>query len=269
MILSLKRASANNKHSKTVLTALAFVLLILLSFIYHLPASWALQQLQQQQPLPPQLQISQVQGTIWDAQAQLSWRESQQSIALGKLHWQLSGWALLSLRTQLDFNLDRAQGGVRGTLSSGLLNQQQLQLSAVNGLLPLAELQPLMPREYRNLGKVQGELQLMDLDLTWDQGTGWITAVGGALQLSQLDIMGAGIPAVELRPSMMDSSLKLAAQGSGQGWQLAGEALIGMENYQLDFAVKAENSATMPDWTDLLMQRKSPVLAIFEQRGRR
>lgn len=274
MILALKRMSKEKagakqgSKSKYGLWFLAFIFITFVSFVYHLPATWVIQQAEQQQMMPKGIQLTQVQGTLWQGQAELALVDNTQPHVLGQFHWQLSGLALLSLQADIDFKLNTHHGGARGNLHTGLMNQEDIQLSGLEGVFPINDLKPLFPKQVRSLGELKGQLELSDLQLNWNQTENWITSASGALQLAGLDIMGVIIPKVSISPSIKESHLHLDTVGGGQGWSLTGQVLINAKEYQADFKVKADNPDSMPDWTELVMRKNSAVLATYVQKGR-
>jgi len=274
MRLALKRVSKQKDTSKQTtkprlsLWFLGFVLITFVSFVYHLPASWVIHQAEQQQLIPKNIKLTQVQGTLWQGQAQLGFVEQSQSQALGQFHWQLSVLALLSLQTVVDVKLNTRSGGARANLKVGILNQDDIQVSQLEGVLPLNDLKPVLPQHVRNVGELKGQLALNDLQLNWNQSEKWLTSVAGSLQLTKLDVMGVVIPNVLVSPAIKEKKLHLETQGGGQGWSLTGFAIISAKNYQTDFKVKADNSDSMPDWTELVMRKNSAVLATYKQKGR-
>ena len=247
---------------------LVFVVVAIISFIYHLPASWAVQQAAKNNLIPSAVQLNQVEGTVWSGQAQLSLLENRQASTLGQLHWQLSGWALLGLQTRVDLNLQTKSGGARGQLTTGLLNQQQIVLTGLEGQLPVQDLKQLIPQAYRNLGELQGQLALDELELAWNVTDNWLNKVSGSLQFTGLDMMGVSFPKLGLTPTLQGSDIRIVAIGSGGGWTLDGQAILNTKTYQTDFKIVSETAESMPDWTDLFMQKNSPVLATLKQKGR-
>ena len=247
---------------------LIFVLVATISFVAHIPASWVLKQTIEHNLIPPQIQLNQPQGTLWNGQAQLSLVQQTQTSELGQLHWNLSALSLLSLTIHTELNLQTQRGGLRGELSTGLLTQTQIELEAVQGQIPVNDLKPLLPEAYRNLGDLQGQLTLNEIGLIWNVSGNWFTDVSGSMQFTQLDVMGVTFPQLTLTPSLQDKDIRLETIGSGAGWNLTGQSLVNLTTYQADFKLQADSPDTMPDWTDLMMRRNSPVQASFKQNGR-
>ena len=270
------KASGQQKHTQNQQASkatwkgglLVFVLVAIISFVYHIPSSWVIQQASQNSLIPNHIQLNQAQGTIWNGKAQLSLTENNQTVELGQLHWRLSGLSLLSLHLDADVNLQTKSGGARGHLITGLFNQEQFEFSRLQGQMPVQDLQPLLPEAYRNLGELTGQVLLNDLGFVWDTSSNWLTEISGSVQFSKLNVMGVTFPKLALTPTLQDNNMRLEALGSGAGWNLTGQALLNLKNYQADFKVEAETPENMPDWTELIMRKNSAILATFKKKGR-
>lgn len=262
-------AGASSRHKTRWLSGLlVFAIVATGSFIYHLPASWVVQHAVNNQLIPASVQLNQVQGRIWSGQAQFGLVENRQTTNLGQVHWRLNGWALLRLQAQVALNLQSKHGGARGQLTTGLLKQQQITLSELEGRLSMVDLQPLLPAAYRNFGELKGQLILNTLGFVWDAPSNWLSALSGSLQFVDLDMMGIRFPEMALTPTLQSNTIRLDALGGGQGWSVTGHALVNLKNYQADFKMEADSAESMPDWSELFMQKNSPVLATFKQQGR-
>jgi|GEM_PF-2204785 len=247
---------------------LIFILVATASFVAHIPASWVLKQVTQNHLIPTNIQLNQAQGTLWNGQAQLSLLEPNKTLELGQLHWQLSALSLLSLNVNTDLNLQTERGGMRANLSTGLLNQTQIEVKDLQGQIPVNDLQPLLPPAYRNLGDLQGQLMLNKIGLLWDTSSNWLNELSGSMEFSQLDVMGVTFSKLTLTPILQDKNIRLETLGRGAGWNLTGQTLLNLKTYQADFTLQADTPESMPDWTDLMMRKKTPTLATFKQQGR-
>ncbi|WP_028485955.1 type II secretion system protein N [Thiomicrorhabdus chilensis] len=252
--------------------ALAFVAVMLISFVYHLPASWALQQLpaQAKQQLEQKMFISEVQGSLWNGQLSLGLNQAKQNVPLGTFSWQLNPWALLAMNLNADMQMVPVEGagGLDWQLSTGLLNQQNVELTDLNGELDLRNLQALLPAGIQNLGELKGQLSFQQINLAWDTQLRWATQLSGDVKVAQLDVMGAQIPHLSLTPSLKDKQVQVAAQGGDKAWQLKGSSLLNAKSFQHNFTIKADGANNMPPWVDLVMRKKTPTLATFNQKGR-
>ena len=271
-LLKTARGDAGQKKTtrkpRWIAGLLIFILVASTSFLVHIPASWVLKQATQNNLIPSYIQLDQPQGTLWNGQAKLSLMESSKAVELGQLHWQLSALSLLSLNVDTDLNLQTQRGGLRGELSTGLLNQTQIELEEVQGQIPVNDLKPFLPEAYRNLGDLQGQLTLNDMGGDWDTSSNWLNAISGSLQFTRLDVMGVTLPKLAVTPVLQESDVRLDVTGGGEGWRLSGQTLVNLTTYQADFKLESDSPVSMPDWTDLIMRKNSPVLATFKQQER-
>lgn len=260
------------KLLKTVSSAawplLVFLLVLIGSLLYHLPASWVFKQMDIQSQLPKSMQLSEPQGTLWNGRTQLRFSQSPQSVFAAELDWQLSPWALLMMNANLSISLNNALGGASWKVNTGLLDQNQIELSDLDGQWQLAALQPFLPNAVRGFGQLKGQLTLQKLAMIWDGKQNWLTAVEGELQISGMDFMGMKIPSLKVKPEMKNQQVALNLIGGGAGWELSGNSLLGAKTFQHDLKIQADNAKSMPDWVDLMMRKKTPVLATLVQKGR-
>ncbi|WP_373019696.1 type II secretion system protein N [Thiomicrorhabdus sp.] len=245
-----------------------FVLVLLISFVYHLPAGWVFKQMNLQSQLPKNLHLSEPQGTLWQGQTQLTFSPSAQSVFSAKLEWQLSPWSLLMLQPNLAMSLDNAQGGSKWNIATGLLDQSRIEVSDLNGMWQLTAFQAFLPNSVRGLGELKGQVGLLQLGLVWDVQTGWLASINGSAQFSQADFLGANIPQLKVEPALKNKQVELSLDGGGPGWKLSGSSLMGPKAFQHNLKIQADNAQSMPDWIDLVMRKKTPVLATLVQKGR-
>lgn len=251
---------------------LVFVAVMLISFAYHLPASWALQQLpaQAKQQLEHTFFISEVKGRLWNGQLSLGLNQAKQNLPLGTLSWQLNPWALLTMTLDADLQMTPVEGGggLDWQLSTGLLNQQSVGLTDLNGELDMRNVQALLPAGIKTLGELKGRLSFQKINLAWDTQLRWATQLSGDVKVAQLDVMGAQIPQLSLTPRLKGKQIQVAVQGGDQGWQLSGSSLLNAKSFQHNFTIKADGVNDMPPWVDLVMRKKTPTQASFNQKGR-
>ncbi|MDX1347647.1 MAG: type II secretion system protein N [Thiomicrorhabdus chilensis] len=251
---------------------LVFAAVVLVSFAYHLPASWVLQQLpaQAKQQLEQKMFISDVQGSLWSGQLKLGLNQAKQNVPLGTLSWQLNPWALLAMNLNADMQIVPSQGagGLDWQLSTGLLNQQSIELADLNGKMEMSALQGMLPASVKGLGELKGQLSFQQINVVWDTQLQWATQLSGDVKVAQLDVMGAQIPHLSLTPSLKGKQIQVAAQGGDKAWQLNGSSLLNAKSFQHNFTIKADGANNMPPWVDLVMRKKTPTLATFNQKGR-
>jgi general secretion pathway protein N len=102
------------------------------------PASWWLKLA----TLPPQLQLGQVSGTLWQGSVSAA---RYQQLDIGALRWQLNGWALFSAKLQFDVQSGSMQTPqlpfIAAVASYGIRGAQ---LSQALLKLPVAQILPLL-----------------------------------------------------------------------------------------------------------------------------
>ncbi len=133
------------------------------------PASWWLTLA----PLPPQLQLGKVSGTLW--QGEVSAVHYQQ-LQFERLRWQLNGWALLSGNVQLELQSgslqNPAQPYVKGIAGYGFggaaIRQAMLKL-------PVSQLVPMLPLPLPV--DASGDL-VLDIS-SYRQGQPWCSSLTG------------------------------------------------------------------------------------------
>ena len=147
----------------------------LLFLVVLMPASWWLKLA----PLPAELRLGQVNGTLWQGRIQAL---SYQSLELRQLQWQLSPWRLLTgqLAVQLEAGelAQMEQAYVKGQLRYGFSG---LQLQDTLLRYPVRELAPLL-RLPLPVG-ADGTLML-DID-AYQQGTPWCKSLSGQASWQQ------------------------------------------------------------------------------------
>lgn len=246
-----------------------FLLVLLVSLLYHLPANWFVKQTQLLDRLPKNVQVSEIEGRIWQGAMRLSLKKGNQDI--GRLHWELSPWSFFGLNVKAQMRLDQAQGGAHWALSASMLNPQSVHLEALEGQWPLQSLMPLMPPSISVLAGsagAKGQLSLDQVDLQWALDKNWPTSVQGSVNLNGVDLMGVQIPKLKIEPELADQSLTLKLNGGGDGWQIGGASKLTPKSFNHQVTIRADQPAKMPSWVELFMRRNSPVLATLNQKGR-
>ncbi|MDX1676311.1 type II secretion system protein N [Arsukibacterium sp.] len=145
-----------------VLTYLCFV-------VYLVPAAWFVYWL----GLPGNIQVGQVQGTIWQGSATVV---QYQGLQFQQLRWQFNGWSLLRLAPQVSLTAgsigEREQPYITARIAysfSGLEMQQALVRLPVSQLLPLIKL----PLPVVATGELMVEVQ------QFQQGEPWCKSLEG------------------------------------------------------------------------------------------
>lgn len=149
----------------TVIAVLAYLFFML----YLVPAAWFVHWL----GLPANIQLSQVQGTLWQGSAMVA---QYQSLQFQQLRWQFNGWSLLRLAPQVNVTAgsigEREQPYVSASVAysvSGLEIEQALVRLPVSQILPLLKL----PLPVSATGELMIEVQ------EFQQGKPWCSSLAG------------------------------------------------------------------------------------------
>lgn len=189
------------------------LLLLLVALIVRAPASL----LQKVVPAGSPARVTDWGGTVWAGQA--AWR---QETAQGLLRWTVSPWWLLAGRMQADV---RSAGAVplqgRVTLGPG-----RLQLQGLQGEIPTAVLQALLPQGWQLPGVVRargfgvGRQGVKQGD--WTLATGELAWEGGVLQLVlNQQVQQMTLPPVRIVPQLEGGALVLVMSEASSGMGLA------------------------------------------------
>lgn len=127
-----------------VFVAIGFVVVIVISLIYKLPAKFIYQQLPRS--LHSDIQLNNISGSIWSGHI-ASITTAQ--LTLENFHWQLSAPALLFGDLDVQWRLDDPAVTLQGELS---LSGEQLRLTKVKGHIDLVELGARLPPQTILLG---------------------------------------------------------------------------------------------------------------------
>ncbi|MGI2260922.1 type II secretion system protein N [Shewanella sp. GXUN23E] len=214
-------------------------LLIYLVFMLALfPARVALQLA----PLPPQVNIAGVSGTIWDGSADTV---SVDKRLLEQVHWQLKFLPLLTGKVTVDLTVGSRATAVsgKGLLSWSLsgVQAQDLRFEAPGSFLIGDARLPFRT-------KVDGELSVIVPQLT--QGKPWCEALDGKVFLNHLSVNNQfgdyPLGNIQLALACRNGEVVLSTDEKGNGLGVKGEVTIG-ENNKLLVDAKVRETAEQPD----------------------
>lgn len=156
-------------------------------------------------------------GTVWDGQ--LAWAQGERR---GLLEWKLAGWRLLTGRVAASLR-NSGQVPLSGQL---VLGPGRLELGGLDGELPVALVQPLLPPGWELPGTVQAEgLAVSRAGLrsgAWTAAGGRLRWAGGPMQFSLNGMpQQATLPALVLAPRLEGDALVLALAEADSGLGLA------------------------------------------------
>lgn len=268
-----------------------FCLVVVVSLIYHLPASWLAAQIAP--ALPKYLVTSMWQGTLWQGQVTLNWQTPQTRVHLGRLQWQVKPWQVLFLEggvalqwapghgtLQTANTVDSAQSvtakrqqatvqqTIHAELTVPLFSPDRIHIKALQGQMPVARLAQILAVYQPLPGAFEGLLAFDIRSLDWRFADALPEAVNGQITLSNFNAMGVEIPQMTLVPKREEALLVLSMQGGDTHWHLQGSAGLNAQRYQIDAAIKADSEAAMPSWGAWLLHKTSPMEAVFSQAGR-
>ncbi|MDI9245029.1 type II secretion system protein N [Marinobacter sp. CHS3-4] len=145
------------RPGKVFLLTLAGVLVYLGALVFLVPAGWLWQQAQSQVPLPPEVQVQQINGHLWEGVAGL--------VIAGfpvRCEWRLSAPSFSSLTLPIDFSLSTGASTVSGDLrvdwqGNGQVNAQ--------GRIAVSEFESLIRRSGGAV--IEGDVSIERLTLAW------------------------------------------------------------------------------------------------------
>ncbi|BBP42676.1 type II secretion system protein N [Thiosulfativibrio zosterae] len=237
-----------------------FGLTLLVSVVWHFPASYLVSLPAVQHNLPKALQLSNVQGTWWAGQTQVNWQQQP----LGQVAWQWQPLDALGGQLGVTLKWQQAEDEVLANVKT---NGETLTVANVNGHLQLSRLSGVNPA-LGLLADAKGDVIFKNLNLVSPLQAPWPTEIAGQVVLVDLNAMGMEINTTEITPSLQDKTLVLTTQAKDKGWQLSGKTLLNAPNrFTHDYQLTANTAQTLPDWTPLFMRQTSPTQAILKGSG--
>lgn len=173
-------------------------------------------------PLPSNIAISGVSGTIWSGSADIVTVQKRQ---LELIQWQLSPWRLFLGKANIDFVIGNRASAVNGkgfvSLSTSGVNAKELRFDAPSSFLIGNTRLPFR-------AEVEGNFSLIVQQL--DQGTPWCEQLNGKLFAQQLQVnnqfgqyplgdVGVGL-------SCVDGNIKIATDETMNQLGLTGNAFV-------------------------------------------
>ncbi|WP_335917261.1 type II secretion system protein N [Shewanella chilikensis] len=222
--------------SKIILCVLIYLAFMLALFPARLAVSLA--------PLPSNLQLGGVSGTIWSGSIDVIKLQQRQ---LEQLSWDLSPWALLTGKAKLDFQLGSRASAVSAkgqlTLAAGGISAEKLRFEAPAEFLLASSRLPFRTQ-------VSGEVSVL-LD-TLAQGQPWCEALSGKVFLNRVGIKNQfgqyPLGDIELGLQCVAGQVQLATDEEKNAIGVAGTLLL-KANEQLE--VKARIRETQAQSEDL------------------
>lgn len=241
------------------------MLVVLVSFIWHLPANWVWQQSGLKKQFPSDLSLSAIKGVWWQGQTTIHWQDK----TVGRIDWQWQPSHLFKGALTVDLKLSAPQNQLS---MQAALTLDSLRLDSISGSVKMAKLADIPALAL--LDQAQGEVVLKTLSLSLPRESlqgqqPWPSEVSGQVALVDFSAMGMHLPLVEATPSLDENGLTLSVNGKGKGWQLSGQTWLSPKRiFAHDLTLTADAPASMPDWVGLMMRQTQPTTAVLKARGR-
>lgn len=193
-------------------------------------------------PLPSQLQVSQVTGTIWQGQSELVKVGPRR---LEQVSWSIRPMALFTGTLELDVMIGNRSTPVSGKaklmLSPAGAQVEQLQFDAPHGFLLANTRLPFRT-------KTQGDISLVIPE--GSQGKPWCETLSGKLFMNQTQVTNQfgeyPIGNVEFGLSCDNGQIKLTTDETKNSIDLAGDIIVGERN-RLQVMAKIKPTDSQPD----------------------
>ena len=123
----------------------------------RVPVGWVWHQLSDQVPLPPQVQVRQVSGTLWGGAA---------GVVVGgfpaRVHWQFSWPSFTELALPIEFSVSSSQSRLEGVATAGWPGNFEV---SANGTVEVSEFEGLIRQSGGAM--IEGEVSIDRLNLAW------------------------------------------------------------------------------------------------------
>lgn len=145
------------RPGKVFLLLLLGALVYLLSLVFLVPAGWVWQQASAHVSLPPQVQVRQVAGKVWDGEAGV--------VVAGfplRVDWRLHMPKVTSLKWPMTISVESSQSSLNGDVTIGWPASAQLDAS---GRVMVAEFEDLIRQSGGAM--IEGEVMIDRLTMAW------------------------------------------------------------------------------------------------------
>lgn len=145
------------RPGKVILLLLLGVLVYLLSLVFLVPAGWVWQQASAHVSLPPQVQVRQVAGKLWDGEAGVVVADFPL-----RVEWQLHMPSAIDLEWPARFSVESSRSALNGNVTIGWPASARLN---ANGRVAVAEFEDLIRRSGGAM--IEGEVMIDRLNMAW------------------------------------------------------------------------------------------------------
>ncbi len=219
---------------KIIIGVAVYLLFLIMLFPANVAVSLA--------PLPNNIKISGVSGTIWSGSADVVAIDQRQ---LELVRWELSPWGLFLGKANLDLTIGTRANAVNGksfvSLSSSAINVEQLRFDAPSEFLLGKSRLPFKT-------EIEGHFSLIAQQ--FDQGKPWCEQLNGKLFVQQFQVNNQfgkyPLGNVELGLTCEDGNIKVATDEGMNVLGLSGTALLKGDN-QVQVSAKIKETDAQPD----------------------
>nr|WP_153666118.1 type II secretion system protein N [Shewanella intestini] len=213
------------------------MLIYIFFLVAYVPANW----LVSIAPIPNNIKLSGVSGTLWQGQAALVSIDRRQ---LDQVNWTLNPWGIFVGQAQVDVTIGsratpvNGKGSLTATMSG--IKVQNLRFEAPSQFLLAGNRLPFKT-------EIQGELSVIIEQ--FDQGLPWCEQLSGKLFVNDVDVtnqFGAyPLGNMALNMSCVDGQVKLTANEQDNRLGLMGTVLL-TQNSSVKVAAKIKPTDTQP-----------------------
>lgn len=243
-----------------------FLSVTILSLIWHFPASWVVQQSWVKQNLPKPMKMSEVSGSWWHGEANVSW----QNRSLGVVEWQWHPLEVLTGSLALSMKLNASEAQLKAQV---LANATDIVVKDVNGTFSLSYFSSFL-KSPSILQAAEGDVVLKEVSTAFSQaglnsGQVWPNNLKGQVVLVDFDMMGVHLPLLKVTPELTGQSIKLLLNGAGKNWQLTGTSIVTANHrFQNNLILTSTTPQSFPSWGGVMMQKTAPNKAVLKNSGR-
>ncbi len=219
---------------KIIIGVAVYLLFLIMLFPANVAVSLA--------PLPKNINISGVSGTVWSGSAALVTVDKRQ---LEQVRWELSPWGLFLGKANLDLTIGSRANAVNGkgfiSLSSSAINIEQLRFDAPSEFLLGKTRLPFKT-------EVEGNFSLIVQQFA--QGQPWCEQLNGKLFVQQFQVNNQfgkyPLGNVEVGLTCEDGNIKVATDEAMNGLGLSGTALLKADKL-VQVSAKIKETTAQPE----------------------
>ncbi|MEX0603761.1 MAG: type II secretion system protein N [Marinobacter sp.] len=249
------------RPGKVIWLGLAGLLVYLIALVFLLPAGWVWQWVSPQVNLPPQVQVNQVSGQLWNGAAGFTFAGHPL-----RLSWDIETPSLLNLSIPMAFSLDSARSGLDGRASVAWPGSAKL---TARGSIRVREFEDLIRRSGGAM--LVGDVVIDQLVLAWvdgefSDGQGRARWAGGEVTWPMGgSVQSADFPPMEATLNASSGRMAMAILQQGENEPAAnadifpdGVLEIRVYKRMIDLAGQSWSGAASPG--DVIFRVRQPLL---------